>query len=167
MYIFMISCYILMIFNLFNLILCGAMGYSTFLLFGANHAQFSLFAILVFVFTETLVMYFFIATGKSMKTILSDQEYLNREQLWDKVKYIKNIVFPHIMFTILIFGGLYIFYFGYIKSNTSNIPLAYSWLNSPLYLFGLLHHIWSLKIKNDSFKMQIEIISEMSTNLKS
>ena len=167
MYIFMISCYILMIFNLLNLVLCGAMGYSTFLLFGANHAQFSLFSILIFVLTETLVMYFFIATGKSMKTILSNQGHLNAEKLWNKVKYIKNIVFPHIMFTIFIIGGLYIFYFGYIKSNTSNTPLAYSWLQGPLYLLGLFHHIWSLKIKNDSFKMQIEIINEMSTNLKS
>ena len=120
MYIFMISCYILMVFNLLNLILCGAMGYTTFFIFGANHAQFALFTILIFVLTETLVMYFFIATGKSMKSILSNQVDLNATQLWNKVKHIKKIVFPHIMITILIIGGLYIFYFGYIKSAMSN-----------------------------------------------
>ena len=165
MYIFMISCYILMVFNLLNLILCGAMGYTTFFIFGANHAQFSLFAILIFVLTETLVMYFFIATGKSMKNILSNQADLNAENLWNKVKHIKKIVFPHIMITILFIGGLYIFYFGYIKSAISNENLAYSWLLVPLYVSGLIHHIWSLKIKNDSFKMQIEIISEMSKDI--
>ena len=165
MYIFMISCYILMVFNLLNLILCGAMGYNTFFIFGANHAQFSLFAILIFVLTETLVMYFFIATGKSMKNILSNQADLNAEHLWNKVKHIKKIVFPHIMITILIIGGLYIFYFGYIKSAISNENLAYSWLLVPLYVSGLIHHIWSLKIKNDSFKMQIEIVSEMSKDI--
>ena len=160
----MISCYILMVFNLLNLILCGAMGYTTILIFGANHAQFALFAILIFVLTETLVMYFFIATGKSMKNILSNQADLNAKHLWNKVKHIKKIVFPHIMITILIFGGLYIFYFGYIKSAISNESLAYSWLQGPLYVLGLVHHIWSLKIKNESFKMQIEIVSEMSKN---
>ena len=165
MYIFMISCYILMVFNLLNLILCGAMGYTTFFIFGANHAQFALFSILIFVLTETLVMYFFIATGKSMKSILSNQVDLNATQLWNKVKHIKKIVFPHIMITILIIGGLYIFYFGYIKSAISNENLAYSWLLVPLYVSGLIHHIWSLKIKNDSFKMQIEIISEMSKDI--
>ena len=165
MYIFMISCYILMVFNLLNLILCGAMGYTTFFIFGANHAQFALFSILIFVLTETLVMYFFIATGKSMKNILSNQADLNAKQLWNKVKHIKKIVFPHIMITILIIGGLYIFYFGYIKSAISNENLAYSWLLVPLYVSGLIHHIWSLKIKNDSFKMQIEIISEMSKDI--
>ena len=165
MYIFMISCYILMVFNLLNLILCGAMGYTTFFIFGANHAQFALFTILIFVLTETLVMYFFIATGKSMKNILSNQADLNATQLWNKVKHIKKIVFPHIMITILIIGGLYIFYFGYIKSAISNETLPYSWLQGPLYILGISHHIWSLKIKNDSFKMQIEIVSDMSKGI--
>ena len=154
-----------MVFNLLNLILCGVMGYTTFFIFGANHAQFALFAILIFVLTETLVMYFFIATGKSMKNILSNQADLNAENLWNKVKHIKKIVFPHIMITILIIGTLYIFYFGYIKSAISNENLAYSWLLVPLYVSGLIHHIWSLKIKNDSFKMQIEIVSEMSKGI--
>ena len=154
-----------MMFNLINLILCGAMGYTTFFVFGANNAQFSLFAILIFVLTETLVMYFFIATGKSMKNILSNQADLNAENLWNKVKHIKKIVFPHIMITILIIGTLYIFYFGYIKSAISNESLAYSWLLVPLYILGLIHHIWALKIKNDSFKMQIEIVSEMSKEI--
>lgn len=151
-----------MVFNLLNLILCGVMGYTTFSIFGANHAQFSLFSILIFVLTETLVMYFFIATGKSMKKILINQADLNTEYLWNKVKHIKKIVFPHIMITILIIGTLYIFYFGYIKSAISNENLTYSWLLGPLYLLGLIHHIWSLKIKNNSFKMQIEIVAEMS-----
>ena len=69
------------------------------------------------------------------------------------------------MITILIIGTLYIFYFGYIKSAISNENLAYSWLLVPLYISGLIHHIWSLKIKNDSFKMQIEIVSEMSKHI--
>jgi len=154
-----------MTFNLLNLILCGAMGYTTFFIFGANHAQFSLFTILIFVLTETLVMYFFIATGKSIKTILIDQGHLNAEHLWNKVKHIKKIVFPHIMITILMIGTLYIFYFGYIKSAISNENLTYSWLLGPLYVLGLIHHIWALKIKNDSFKMQIEIVSEMSKHI--
>ena len=154
-----------MIISLINISLCGLMGFYNFKLLGANHAQFALFTILIFVLTETLVMYFFIATGKSMKSILSNQVDLNATQLWNKVKHIKKIVFPHIMITILIIGGLYIFYFGYIKSAISNNNLPYSWLQGPLYILGLIHHIWSLKIKNDSFKMQIEIVSEMSKDI--
>ena len=166
MYLFMISCYLLMIFNLINLFICGSMGYTSFSVFGANHAQFSLFAILIFVFTETLIMYFFIATGKSIKTILGEQNPANAKELWEEVKQIKKIIFPQIMLTILLIGGLYIFYFGYIISNSINESLPYSWLQGPLYVLGITQHIWSLKIKNNSFKLQINIISKIAVSTK-
>ena len=43
----MISCYFLMAINLFNFTVCGIMGIYGTSFFGATHAQFSLFAILV------------------------------------------------------------------------------------------------------------------------
>ena len=162
MYIFMISCYLLMVLNLINILICGLMGYFNFSFLGANHAQFSLFAILIFVFTETLVMYFFIATGKSIKTILSQRQDINAPKLWEQIKYIKKIIFPHLMLTITLFGSLYIFYFGYVKSNIMNESIPYSWIQSPMFFLAFFHHIWSLKIKNDSFKLQIEVVNNLS-----
>ena len=70
MYSFMVICYFLMVVNLFAITLCGLMGIYDISFFGATHAQFGLLAILLFVFTETIVMYFFIATAKSIKNIL-------------------------------------------------------------------------------------------------
>ena len=75
MYIFMLSCYLLMIINFINFTISGAMVFFDIQFFGANHAQFSLLAILVFVLTETIVMYFFIATGKSIKNILIENNW--------------------------------------------------------------------------------------------
>jgi len=138
------------------------MGFNNFFILGANHAQFSLFSILVFVLTETLVMYFFIATGKSIKQILSEQKNKNSEKLWNKVKNIKKIIFPHIMLTIFLISTLYIFYFGYIQSERLNDYISYAWLQLPLLLLSVLHHLWSLKIKNYCFKKQIDIITQMS-----
>jgi len=158
----MISCYLLMVLNLINILICGLMGYFNFSFLGANHAQFGLFAILIFVFTETLVMYFFIATGKSIKTILSQEKDNTADELWEKIKYIKKIIFPHIMLTITLVGSLYIFYFGYIKSNMMNESTPYSWIQAPLFFIALIHHIWSLKIKNDSFRLQIEVVNNIS-----
>ena len=158
----MIICYLLMVLNLINLTICGLMGYFNFFILGANHAQFGLFSILIFVLTETLVMYFFIATGKSIKTILSQKKDSAANELWEKIKYIKKIIFPHIMLTITLVGGLYIFYFGYIKSNIMNESTPYSWIQAPFFFIALIHHIWSLKIKNDSFRLQIEIVNNIS-----
>ena len=119
MYLFMISCYLMMVFNVMNLFISVTMGIWNFSFLGSNHAQFSLFAILVFVLTETLVMYFFIATGKSIKLILAEQNNSDAIKLWEEIKYIKKLIFPQIMLTISLIGGLYIFYFGYIISNAS------------------------------------------------
>ncbi len=164
MYLFMISCYVMMIFNLINLFIGVSMGIWNFSFLGSNHAQFSLFAILVFVLTETLVMYFFIATGKSIKVILTEQNTSDAIKLWEEIKYIKKLIFPQIMLTISLIGGLYIFYFGYIISNaTDGNILQYTWVLLPLILISIIQHLWSLKIKNDSFKMQIDIVSIISS----
>ena len=137
----MIVCYLLMVLNLINILICGLMGYFNFSFLGANHAQFGLFSILIFVLTETLVMYFFIATGKSIKTILSKEKDNTAHELWGKIIYIKKIIFPHIMLTITLIGGLYIFYFGYIRSNIMNESIPYDWIQAPLYFIALMHHI--------------------------
>ena len=161
MYIFMLSCYLLMIINFVNFTISGAMVFFDIQFFGANHAQFSLLAILVFVLTETIVMYFFIATGKSIKNILIENNNSESERLWDKIKSIKGIIFPQIMLTITIVGTLYIFYFGYVASNSNAENIKYAWISTPLFFIGYLHHIWTLKVKNDSFKMQIDIVGEL------
>ena len=155
---FMIACYFLMVINYINLLLCGSMGYFHFRIFSANHAQFALFTILVFITTETLVMYFFIATGKSIKSLLKDHK--NGKQLWEKIRIIKNEVFPHIMLTIALIGGLFI----HGGAVDNRLPIA--WLHGPLFISAILHHSWSLIVKNRSFKNHIEIVSEMSKEIK-
>ena len=157
----MISCYLLMLINFINFSISGAMVFLDIKFFGASHAQFSLLAILVFVLTETVVMYFFIATGKSIKNILIENNNSESEKLWEKIKSIKSIIFPQIMLTVTIVGTLYVFYFGYVASNSNAENIKYAWISAPLFFVSYLHHIWTLKIKNDSFKMHIEIVGEL------
>ena len=117
MYLFMISCYVLMAFNLINLFISVAMGIWNFFL-GSNHAQFSLFAILVFVLAETIVMYFFIATGKSIKEILSKSKYLNCSRAVGRDQVHKKINIPtdnvdNIAYWRIVYFLLRIYYFQY------------------------------------------------------
>ena len=150
-----------MLINFINFSISGAMVFLDIKFFGASHAQFSLLAILVFVLTETVVMYFFIATGKSIKNILIENNNSESEKLWEKIKSIKSIIFPQIMLTVTIVGTLYVFYFGYVASNSNAENIKYAWISAPLFFVSYLHHIWTLKIKNDSFKMHIEIVEEL------
>jgi hypothetical protein len=103
-------------------------------------------------------MYFFIATGKSIKSLLKDHK--NGKQLWEKIRFIKKDVFPHIMLTILLIGGLFI----HGGAVDNRLPIA--WMHGPLFIIAILHHSWALIVKNRSFRNQIEIVSEMSKEIK-
>ena len=164
MYSFMIICYLLMVINFVAITVCGLMGIYDMSFFGANHAQFGLLAILLFVFTETIVMYFFIATAKSIKNILIESNSSMSEELWSRIKNIKNIIFPQTMLTITLIGSLYIFYFGYVSSNSNNSDFAHSWISLPFFILCYFHHLWTLKVKNDSFKMQVGVIKDLPNN---
>ena len=65
-------------------------------------------------------------------------------------------LFPQIMLTILLFSVIFIY--GGVADN--KLPTAY--LHGYLFPIAMIHHIWILKVKNDSFKDQIELIRELN-----
>ena len=153
MYLFMITCYVLMFINLVNITLVGASGMLDFSIFGASHTRFALFMILVFTITETVVMYFFISTGKAIKTAITDG--LGEDLLWARERKLKMVLFPQLMLTIFLIGGWFI-HIGAVENNMLTKPLHW-----PLFIIAYLHHLHTLKTKNNAFKTQLGIISEL------
>ena len=151
MYTFMIACYILMLVNFINLVLVGASGYWNFDILGASHTRFSLFMILVFTITETVVMYFFISTGKAIKSAI--ELGLGENNLWLRERKLKMKLFPQLMLTILLVGG-WVIHIGAVENQMPTAPL-----HGLLFLIAFLHHLWTLKVKNTAFREQINIIS--------
>ena len=154
MYVFMIICYLLMLINTINLLLSGISGYFKLSIIGANHVEFALFSMMIFIITETLVMYFFIATGKSIKEAI--EKNLGSKKIWEKERVLKMKLFPQIMLTLLLFSVIFIY--GGVADN--KLPTAY--LHGYLFPIAMIHHIWILKVKNESFKDQIELIRELN-----
>ena len=153
MYVFMIICYALMLVNLINLTLTGASGYWHFDILSASHTRFALFMILIFTITETVVMYFFISTGKAIKSAI--ESGLGKEELWKRERRLKMELFPQLMLTILLVGGWFI-HIGAVENQISP-----KWVHDLLFALAFLHHLWSLNIKNNSFKEQLSIIAEL------
>ena len=153
MYIFMITCYALMLINAINLTITGTSGYFDFEIFGASHTRFALFMILIFTITETIVMYFFITTGKAIKSAI--ELGLGRKELWPMERKLKMRLFPQLMLTISLVGGWFI-HIGAVENQMSPI-----WVHHLIFAIAYVHHLWSLKIKNDSFKLQLSIIAEL------
>jgi hypothetical protein len=153
MYLFMITCYVLMFINLVNITLVGASGILNFSIFGASHTRFALFMILIFTITETVVMYFFISTGAAIKTAIS--EGLGEDSLWFLERKLKMVLFPQLMLTILLIGGWFI-HIGAVENNMLTKSLHW-----PFFIIAYLHHLYTLKIKNSAFKTQLDIISNL------
>jgi len=109
--------------------------------------------ILVFTITETVVMYFFISTGKAIKTAITDG--LGDDSLWVRERKLKMLLFPQLMLTIFLIGGWFI-HIGAVENNMLTKPLHW-----PLFIIAYLHHLYTLKIKNNAFKKQLGIISEL------
>ena len=149
----MIICYLLMLINCINLTLVGLGGYLHFDVLGANHARFAIFMILIFLITETVVMYFFISTGKGIKEAI--ETGLGKKELWTRERKLKMKLFPHLMLTLILVGGVF------IHGGAVDTHLPSAWLHGPLFLVAYGHHLWSLVIKNNAFKEQILIITEL------
>ena len=149
----MIICYLLMFVNFINLTLTGLGGYFDFEVIGASHTRFAIFMILIFTITETVVMYFFITTGKAIKTAINVG--LGEQKLLQREKTLKMKLFPQLMLTILLVGGWFI-HIGAVENSVFTAP--FHW---PLFTIAYLHHWWSLIRKNDAFREQLAIISEL------
>ena len=142
-----------MFINVINLTLTGTSGYFGFDIFGATHTRFALFMILIFTITETFVMYFFITTGKAIKTAI--ESGLGGEKLWKSERELKMRLFPQLMLSITLVGGWFI-HIGAVENNISPI-----WVHNLIFAVAYVHHLWSLKIKNDCFIKQLSIIDEL------
>lgn len=149
----MLTCYGFMLFSTINVFLTGLMGLFDITILGTTHMRFSLFMILIFLITEILIMYFFITTGKGVKQAIQDG--LGDKILWSREKKLKMKLFPHLMLTILLFSIWFILW-GAVDSKHQ-----FAILHKPLFYLALVHYIWTLVIKNRSFKEQINIISNI------
>ncbi|HJM48168.1 MAG TPA: hypothetical protein QGH56_10170, partial [Candidatus Marinimicrobia bacterium] len=63
----MIVSYLCTAISIILLALTGLQGYFQFHLMQANHPQFALFTAIFYMFTETLVMFYFIGSGTAIK----------------------------------------------------------------------------------------------------
>jgi hypothetical protein len=59
------------------------------------------------------------------------------------------------MLTILLVGGWFI-HIGAVENQMSP-----KWVHDLIFALAFTHHLWSLNIKNNSFKEQLSIIAEL------
>ena len=154
MWFFMYTCYIMNFLSFVLLILTGQQGYSQFFVGHANHPTFAILTIIIYLFTQTLVMFYFVGIGVSVRDYTL-KKHLSPDFHKRSVE-IKRRLYPPLMLNILIVSVLFI---SGGAAHTGRIPM---WIHASLYYAALMHFAYSICIQHCSFKKSTDIVLAMS-----
>ena len=152
----MIISYLCIFISFILLLLTGIQGYFQFYLLKASHAQFALFTAIFYMFTETLVMFYFIGSGTAIKK--SIQEGNGEVELYDKVKKTKMILFPHLTMNMIFIGIVFILGGAVQTGNLSG------WVHGLLFDLAFFHFLYVTVVQHKGFKENVEIIGKIAFN---
>ena len=150
----MIFSYLCIAISIFLLALTGLQGYFQFHLIQANHPQFALFTAIFYMFTETLVMFYFIGAGTAIKKTIAS---LGLEtDAYEKVKKTKMVLFPHLTLNMALIGTVFILG-GAVQTGSVS-----GWIHGLLFDITFLHFLYTTMVQHRGFKENVEIISELA-----
>jgi len=134
--------------------LTGLQGYFQFYIFKASHAQFALFTAIFYMFTETLIMFYFIGSGTAIKKSikLGGGEPI----LYEEVKKTKMILFPHLTMNMLFVGTVFILG-GAVQTGSVS-----GWMHGLLFDLAFIHFLYVTILQHRGFKENVEIIGKIA-----
>ena len=154
MWFFMYSCYLLTALSFVCMLLLGLQGYVQMQVLGINHPAFALLTAIIYLLTETLVMFFFVGTGVSVK------EYSHENKLdpsyHQRSVSLKRRLYPPVLLNILLFmiafitGG---------AVDTGKLP---GFWHGMLFWFVFLHFVKTIVVQHRCFRANTAIILNMS-----
>ncbi len=154
MWFFMYTCYIFSLLSLALLSLTGLQGYFGFYIMNANHPTFALLATMIYLFTETLIIFFFVGTGVSIKEYTHDKNLcpIYRQES----NAIKRKVYPPMLLNMLLVMTLF------ISGGAVDTHRFSPNMHGILFLVCLLHFLYVIVVQHNSFKENTELILKMS-----
>ena len=154
MYFFMISIYFLSFLTFISLVIAGGQGLFGFTLIGTNHAAFGFVAAILYLFTEVLVMFFFVGTGVSIKEYV--QENTADIQFHRRSIDIKRRLYPPTLLNVLLIMTTFIIGGGV---DTGVIP---AWIHGLFFYIALVHFFKMITVQHRCFRENTEIVLEMT-----
>ena len=139
----MIISYILMILSFTFLLLNGLQGFFGFSIYKAAHIPFAFFSTIFYMFTQTLIMFYFIGAGKKIKeTIL--------ENNLDKTTYQEVIELKRKLFTPLTLNMLFVMIAFILGGAVHTTDINKLW-HSGFFILSIVHYLKVIIIQHNSF----------------
>jgi hypothetical protein len=136
------------------LLIVSAQSFTHFHVFNASPMSFLILTSIIYLFTETLVMFFFVGTGVSVKEYMLEHKIT--ADYHKRMISLKRKVYPPQLLNILILMVAFILYGA---ADTGKIPM---WVYQGLLIIGIIQFLDAKKIQHQSFRDNTFIILEMS-----
>ena len=154
----MYICYILMILSFVAILVNGLQGFLQFNILNANHIAFAFISTILYMFTQTLIMFYFIGAGKKVKETIINYD-LNKEN-YQSVIDIKRVLFPPLTLNMLFVGTAFI-----LGGGVHTGAVGKYW-HTALFFISLIHYIKVLIIQHKSFIENSKILSTVGLDLE-
>jgi hypothetical protein len=154
MWFFMISCYIFSAVSFLMLLIVLAQSFVPFKVINASPMSFLILTSIIYLFAETLVMFFFVGTGVSVKEYMLEKKISG--DFHKRSIGIKRRVYPPQLLNILILMTAFIL-FG--AADTHRIsPSIYR----GILFIGIVQYLQAKMIQNECFRDNTNIVLDMT-----
>tara|TARA_B100001029_G_scaffold179832_1_gene191429 strand:- start:366 stop:857 length:492 start_codon:yes stop_codon:yes gene_type:complete len=151
----MILNYILLLLSFLGLAIIGLNHYIQIDFFSMAPIKLNIFISLIYIAAETLVMFFFVGTGVSIKEYIQANPKTDHKYHKESIA-IKRELYPPTMMATLLFVAMVIFDGGWLMRQISR------WWFHGFYLATVYYFIKSLLIQHRCFKKNTLLILEMT-----
>ena len=149
--------YILMALSFFTIFINGFQWIFRFDIYNANYISFSFISTILYMFTQSAIMFYFIGAGKKIKEIILEND-LDKKN-YQKVIDIKNKLFPALTLNILIVGTAFV-----LGGGVQTKALSKYWHYFMFYL-GLIHYVKVILLQHRSLLENADILSDIGLAL--
>jgi len=149
--------YILMALSFFTIFINGFQWIFRFDIYNANYISFSFISTILYMFTQSAIMFYFIGAGKKIKEIILENDL--DKKIYQKVIDIKNKLFPALTLNILIVGTAFV-----LGGGVQTKALSKYWHYFMFYL-GLIHYAKVILLQHRSLLENADILSDIGLAL--
>ena len=157
MWFFMILSYVMVFISGIGLLLIGINHYINF--WAQNHITLDLLVSIIFIASQTLVMFFFVGTGVNVREYLESHKELG-DDLYHQMFAIKRKLYPPTMMVTILFMSMVIidgvFFIGKVSE----------WWFHILYLLTLYYYFKATRVQHHSFKESTKIVITMTKSAR-
>ena len=157
MWFFMILSYVLVFISGIGLLLIGINHYINF--WAQNHITLDLLVSIIFIASQTLVMFFFVGTGVNVREYLESHKEIG-DDLYRQMFAIKRKLYPPTMMVTILFMAMVIIDGAFFLGKVSE------WWFHILYLLTIYYYYKATRVQHLSFKDSTKIILVMTKSAR-